>query len=134
MSVFQQVVDVSGTAAFPATPQVEIPFEPKSIVIVNNDPTPGDDVFLSFDGVEDHAQVFGADGVTFVHDSTIQRTASATGEDDETQVIVPAYVIGDIIVAMQNIVGGNGVKDRDGKALRWMDLNVDARAWAKQAA
>ena len=65
MSVFQQIVDVSGTAAFPASPQVEIPFEPASIGIVNQDPTPGDDIFLSFNGVDDHAQVFGADGVTF---------------------------------------------------------------------
>ena len=66
MSVFQQVVDVSGTAAFPTTPQVVIPFEPKSILIINNDPTAGDDVFVSFDGVEDHTQIFGADGVTFL--------------------------------------------------------------------
>jgi hypothetical protein len=65
MSVFQQIVDVSGTAAFPSTPQVQIPFEPLSIGIINQDPTPSDDIILSFDGKNDHAQVFGADGVTF---------------------------------------------------------------------
>jgi len=71
--------------------------------------------------------------VTFVHSSATQRTASAAGEDDETQVIVPAYVIDDIIIAFQNILGGTNAKDLDGKPFRWMDLNIDARAWAKQA-
>jgi len=72
--------------------------------------------------------------VTFVHDSTTQRTASASGENDEIQVIVPAYVVDDVIIAFQNIVGGNSAKDLKGNSFGWMDLNVDARAWAKQAA
>ncbi len=71
--------------------------------------------------------------VTYVHDSTTQRTGSAAGEDDEIQVIVPAYVVDDIIIAFQNIVGGTSAKDLKGKTFKWMDLNVDARAWAKQA-
>ena len=71
---------------------------------------------------------------TFVHPTTTTRTASVAGEDDESQVIVPEYVVDDVIVAIQNIVGGNSAKDPiDGKSFRWMDLNVDARAWAKQA-
>ncbi len=48
MSFFSQRVDVFGVAAFPGTPQVTIPFEPKRIQFVNEDTT--DDAFVSFDG------------------------------------------------------------------------------------
>lgn len=65
MSVFQQIVDVSSTTAFPVTPQVEIPFEPVSIVVVNQDSVPSSDIFLSFNGVDVHGQLFGADGITY---------------------------------------------------------------------
>lgn len=65
MSVHRGLVDVSGTAAYPGTPQVVVPFEPIQIAVVNQGPNSGDDIFLSFDGVTDHAQIFGGDGVTF---------------------------------------------------------------------
>lgn len=62
MSIHRAEVDVSGTAAYPSTPQVVIPFEPTQIGVVNEDGS--DDVYVSFDGVSDHAHVFGGDGVT----------------------------------------------------------------------
>jgi len=72
--------------------------------------------------------------IVFSHPTTTTRSAINTDLEIESQVIVPAYAINDVIVAVQNIVGGNSAKDlTDGIAFRWMDLNVDARAWAKQA-
>lgn len=53
MSVFQQIVDVSGTAAFPTTPQVTVPFQAKSISVLNEDLGTSDDAFVSFDGQND---------------------------------------------------------------------------------
>jgi len=55
----------------------------------------------------------------------VQRTADST----EVQVIVPNYVALDEIYAIRDLRGGTGVTD----APEWLDLNVDARAWAKQA-
>ena len=48
MSVHSEIVDVSGTAAFPATAQIEILFEPRRIVVTNEDAS--DDAFVSLDG------------------------------------------------------------------------------------
>lgn len=70
--------------------------------------------------------------VTFVYTDDTTRTASASGEDDETQVIVPAYVEEDEILAMR-IPDGTGVITDDDRSVEWVDLNFDARAWAKQA-
>jgi hypothetical protein len=72
--------------------------------------------------------------VTFVYTDDTTRTASATGETDETQVIVPAYVVDDEIYAMRDPTGGTGVIDDGDGSVEWIDLNLDARAWAKQAA
>lgn len=61
-----------------------------------------------------------------------QRTATLSGS--ETQVIVPEYVVGDVIAALSNVRGGTGVERSlaDGSTLpvTWLDMNVDARAWA----
>lgn len=53
-AIFRISVDVSGQAAYPAAnaPQVVIPFEPKTIMILLEDTT--DDAFASFDGSNDH--------------------------------------------------------------------------------
>lgn len=65
---------------------------------------------------------------SYLSDST--RTASgAAGE--ETQVITPSYVSDDEIVALKNVSGGVGVIGPD-DPLEWIDINVDARAWAEQ--
>lgn len=57
--------------------------------------------------------------------------------DTETQVVVPSYLAGDVIFAMRNIDGGTGVSITfdDGTSLDvdWLDMNLGARAWAKQS-
>lgn len=73
-------------------------------------------------------------GVTFTYATVggvIERTATS-GADNETQVVVPAYAVGDEIFALRGILGGTGAEDGD-DAVEWMDLNLDARAWALQA-
>ncbi len=72
-------------------------------------------------------------GVTFVYTDNVTRTASKVGEDDETQVIVPAYVVDDEIVALKGITRGTGAIGTGNTIVVWQDLNIDARAWAKQA-
>ena len=71
--------------------------------------------------------------VTFVYTDDTTRTASASGEGDETQVIVPAYVVDDEIIAIKGIVRGTGAITAANQRIVWQDLNIDARAWAKQA-
>lgn len=54
----------------------------------------------------------------------------------ETQVIVPEYVVGDEIVAVRNVRGKTGVTREDADAeveVIWLDMNTDARAWAKKS-
>lgn len=70
--------------------------------------------------------------ITFTSVSNVSRTAD-DGTDTETQVVVPAYVVDDLIVGIRGIFGGSNLFDVDGEAIEWMDLNVDARAWAKEA-
>jgi len=71
--------------------------------------------------------------VTFVYSDNVTRTASKSGEDDEIQVIVPAYVVDDEIIAIKGIVRGTGAFTSSSTTIVWQDLNIDARAWAKQA-
>lgn len=70
-------------------------------------------------------------GISYSYTSDVSRTASLSGET-ETQVVVPSYVVGDIIYAIKGVVGGVGVTLTAG-TISWLDLNVDGRAWAKEA-
>lgn len=65
---------------------------------------------------------------TYSYTGTDARTATVGG-DTEDQVIVPAYVVGDVFVARWSPDGGTGVAD----APQWVDTNDWARAWAKSA-
>lgn len=56
MSIHRQSVNVYNVTAFPTDPQVEIPFEPRSIMVINQDQD-GDAVEISFDGVNVHARL-----------------------------------------------------------------------------
>lgn len=67
------------------------------------------------------------DGISYVYDSESERTAIDEAYEEEDQVIVPSYVPGDYVLAAFSPSGGTGVAD----APMWIDLNVDARAWAK---
>jgi hypothetical protein len=62
----------------------------------------------------------------------VTRTAD-DGATTETQVIVPAYVVDDVIYAMRGIEGGTNVIDDQNESVEWIDLNLDGRAWAKEA-
>lgn len=67
------------------------------------------------------------DAISYVYTSEVERTATDEDYEEEDQVIVPNYVAGDIIYAAFSPTGGTGVES----APMWMDLNLDARAWAK---
>lgn len=56
MSIHRQSVDVYNVTDFPSDPQVEIPFEPRSIMVINQDQD-GDTIEVSFDGVTVHARM-----------------------------------------------------------------------------
>jgi hypothetical protein len=72
------------------------------------------------------------DGITYEYTSYVERTAD-DGDATEDQVIVPDYVTGDVIFAAKGIVGGTYATDENGDEVEWQDLNVDGRAWAKEA-
>ncbi len=65
-----------------------------------------------------------------------ERTANKTA--NETQVVVPAYVNGDVILIakVQSSLLNEGTAEEPATATilaNWLDLNVDARAWARKA-
>lgn len=67
-------------------------------------------------------------GLTFTYSNTQTRVATRTSDHQtENQVVVPAYVAGDDIWAVRSVLD-TGVPNTD-----WMDLNLDARQWAKSA-
>lgn len=68
-------------------------------------------------------------GVTYTYTGIHVRTATA-GTDSETQRITPDYVLGDIIYCARQVKGGSGVA----LAMPQLDLNVDGRCWAAEAA
>lgn len=63
MSVKMERIDVFGQTAFPTTPQIEWPFEPKEVSVFNEDDT--DTVALSFDGQEDHGVLIARSAQTY---------------------------------------------------------------------
>ncbi len=71
-------------------------------------------------------------GVTYTYTSDVERTAT-NGTATETQVVVPAYVVGDEVWATRNCLGGTGVWTPEEEQLVWLDDNRDGRAWAKKA-
>lgn len=80
------------------------------------------------------------DGLTFVYQDDVngdpERVATNESSETETQVIVPSYIVGDIIYATKSVKGGTGVvitiNEIDEK-IEWLDDNRDARAWAKKS-
>lgn len=71
------------------------------------------------------------DDLTFTYSSDQERVAFNTDAEEENQIVVPLYIAGDVILAANNIVGGSGVVGSDNQDLGWIDLNLAARAWAK---
>ena len=70
-------------------------------------------------------------GQTFTYSGSQQREAT-DGSEDETQLVTPLYVVGDILFAISNIIGGTGVTLGDGTPVDWIDQNLAARAWAEE--
>lgn len=73
--------------------------------------------------------------ISYAYTDNVTRTATDADDNTETQVVVPSYVVGDIIYATTNVDGGTGVEIDTGKeriTVEWVDLNADGRAWAKE--
>ena len=51
------------------------------------------------------------------------------GSDSELQVVIPPYHKDSLIYAVSNVQGGTDVV-HENEPVSWLDLNVDARAWA----
>lgn len=69
-------------------------------------------------------------GITYTYTGTDARTAD-DGATTESQVVVPAWEVGDEIIADAGIIGGTGVLVDD-VALLWL-AREHGRAWAKVA-
>lgn len=88
-----------------------------------------------FDTGDDAPVAYGADRASISYDYSSNTARTATDDDDhsEDQVIVPSYVVGDVIYAVRGVGGGTGVlytnTDGDRIDVEWLDLNVDGRAW-----
>lgn len=76
------------------------------------------------------------DGVSYAYTDGNTRTASKSGETDETHLITPRYVEGDMIMAASPVNFGSGLTGivATGVPVEWIDLNLDGRAWAVQTA
>lgn len=72
------------------------------------------------------ASVAARGGVDYTY-STNQTREADDGSATETQSVTPSYLVGDIIYAVSLPIGGTGVT-----GARWIDLNLDARAWAAE--
>ena len=70
-------------------------------------------------------------GITYTYSAVDTRTAD-DGAATEDQVIVPSYTVDDEIYAMRGINRGSGVfsDPNSTQKIEWLDLNLDARAWA----
>lgn len=64
-------------------------------------------------------------GVAYVYSDNITRTADGT-----EQTIDPPYVVGDIIYAAYEPLGGTLTQDEDTIPVHWLDINVDGRRWS----
>lgn len=79
-----------------------------------------------------NAELIGGNLITYTYNSDTSRTATFS-TFFENQIVIPWYLTGDQIFAIKPI-GGTGVvtaaPDTVGQTIEWLDLNIDARAWA----
>lgn len=68
------------------------------------------------------------DGVSYSYTAANARTASADGEDDESQVITPDYFEDEKIIAVRHSTGVYGANSE----IKWEDLNTAGRCWAME--
>jgi len=67
----------------------------------------------------------------YVYISSTKRTATISGTP-ETQIVIPRFKIDFDIIYASSVSQSTGLLDPNGGAITLVDLNVDARAWAKQ--
>lgn len=77
------------------------------------------------------------DGRTFKYTTDSERVATRIEDGkEETQVIVPKYVVGDVIYVDQDIVGGTASFAKIGNEefpLTFLDQNKDSRFWSRKS-
>jgi hypothetical protein len=71
-------------------------------------------------------------GVDYTYTSATERSGD-DGTNTEDQVVIPPYVADDVVYIVR-VFGGTDTVDGASAPVAWLDLNVDGRAWAKQAA
>lgn len=69
------------------------------------------------------------DGISYVYTDEQTRTATNDSAESITEIMTPAYVVGDQITG-KYVANGTGVADSDGNAIVWME-DSDARTWCK---
>ena len=72
-------------------------------------------------------------GLTFTYTDSQNKTASDGSNPDEDWTVTPEYVVGDIIYCAR-VANGTGLLTTANVGIRWVDLNVEGRAWAEVAA
>lgn len=80
-------------------------------------------------------------GVTYEYTDAVTREAirgEGDNEERENQIVIPQYVVGDILFGVRAIFGGTGVRTPDDAPgepsnvpVNWIDFNIDGREWAK---
>ena len=73
------------------------------------------------------------DGITYTFSGMIRRTASKSGIPSETQVIIPGYFVDGELYAASGLAGASGVDVAGVGVTDFMDVNIDARAWAAES-
>lgn len=68
-------------------------------------------------------------GVGYTYSSPVTRIG-VIGDEEESQLIIPRYIVGDILVADKNVIGGTGVTV-NGTSLEW-EVRIGARAWTAE--
>lgn len=70
-------------------------------------------------------------GVSYTYPlSYVQRTANKPGQDPEQHFVTEEYASGDSLLAVASAQQFSAPDFAEPTTVRWMDLNVDARAWA----
>ena len=63
---------------------------------------------------------------------TIREAINVVNAGDRIfQIIIPRYEVDDIIYGGTGIAGGTATFDQSQEVIRWLDMNVDGRAWAE---
>ncbi len=70
--------------------------------------------------------------VGYTYDPTTVKRTATTDIDHEIQIVIPRYLIDDIIYAAECKGGNSGVNGPGDVPIKWIDLNRDGRAWARK--